>query len=71
MQKPLDQSRIIPIKTNRVIPYHYFDTSVDPKAKSRSGDRFYADMNFGAGHGGIPWKRNLCHGNFSEQVHVP
>ena len=44
MQKPLDKSRIIPMKTNRVIPYHYFDTSCDPKAKSRSADRFYADI---------------------------
>ena len=44
MQKPLDKSRIIPIKTNCVTSYHWFDTSVDPKAKSRSVDRFYADI---------------------------
>ena len=42
MQKPLDKSRIIPIKTNRVIPYH---TSVDPKAKSNSDDRFCVDIS--------------------------
>ena len=45
MQKPLDKSRIIPIKTNREIPYHYFDTSVDPKAKSNYDDRFCVDIH--------------------------
>ena len=45
MQKPLDKSRIIHINTNCVIPYHYFDTSVDPKAKSNSDDRFCVDIS--------------------------
>ena len=45
MQKPLNKSRIIHIKTNRVIPYHYFDTSVDPKAKSNFDDRFCVDIS--------------------------
>ena len=44
MQKPLYKSRIIPIKINRVTPYHYVDTSVDPKAKSNSDDRFFSGL---------------------------
>ena len=45
MQKSVDKFRIIPIKTNRVIPYHYSDTSVNPKAKSNSDDRFCVDIS--------------------------
>ena len=43
MEKPLDQSRIIPTETNCVISYHYFNTSVESKAKSNSGDRYFFD----------------------------
>ena len=45
MQKPLDRSRIIPTETDCVISYHHFNTSVEPKAKSNSDDRFFVGIS--------------------------